>query len=204
LPHPANTFRLLPGSGRLTLLLLHGPAGDETELVPLGRALAPDATCLCPRGQVLERGIRRHFAFLHGEVADEGELARRTRALRELLEAARGGRGPGGDRVVALAYSTGADMAAAMLLREPGLLHAAVLLRPRWAPRCRGARLRGEPVLVLAGRRDPLAPAGAAEAVARTLRDAGAAVALEWTDAGHGVTPADLSSARDWLAPALA
>ncbi|HEX8271473.1 MAG TPA: dienelactone hydrolase family protein [Longimicrobiaceae bacterium] len=199
MPDPTRDVLLLPGTGGPTLLLLHGPAGDETELVPLARALAPDATYLSPRGEVLERGIRRHFAFLHDGVADEGELARRARALRELVEGSAEGRAPGGDPVVAIGYSTGADMAAAVLLRDPGLLHAAVLLRPRWAPRARGARLDGTPVLLLAGRRDPLVPAGAAEGVARELRAAGAAVALEWTDTGHAPAQAELAVAREWM-----
>ncbi len=44
------------GTSGDTLLLLHGTGGDEEDLVPLGKQLAPRANLLSPRGQVLEHG----------------------------------------------------------------------------------------------------------------------------------------------------
>ena len=51
--------RYFPGESGVTLLLLHGTGGDENDLVPLGRELAPGAGILSPRGKVSEYGAAR-------------------------------------------------------------------------------------------------------------------------------------------------
>jgi predicted esterase len=55
-------------------------------------------------------------------------------------------------------------------------------------------------VLVSNGRADPIVPRAETERLVALLRSAGANVALEWQDAGHNLTQADLARARDWLA----
>ena len=55
-------YRFIPGNGERTLLLLHGTGGNETDLLPLGFAIAPDASLLSPRGKVLENGAPAIFS----------------------------------------------------------------------------------------------------------------------------------------------
>ncbi len=50
---------IAPGSR--TLLLLHGTGGDESDLIPLGCELDPNAALVSPRGKVSENGMPRFF-----------------------------------------------------------------------------------------------------------------------------------------------
>src|SRR5207247_8716676 len=56
-----HVFEPAAVTGAPTLLLLHGTGGDEDDLLPLGRALDPQAALLSPRGPVLENGMPRFF-----------------------------------------------------------------------------------------------------------------------------------------------
>ena len=69
-----------PGSDptRAPILLLHGTGGDESDLLPLGRAIAPGAALLAPRGKVIENGMPRFFRRLREGVFDEEDVRRRA------------------------------------------------------------------------------------------------------------------------------
>jgi predicted esterase len=106
-----------------------------------------------------------------------------------------------GAPVVAVGFSNGANMAASLLLLEPGVLAAAVLFRamvpivPDPLP-----SLPGTPVLIANGRTDPLVTPEDTERLAALLREAGANVTLDWDPAGHLLTAASLARAAAWLA----
>ncbi|WP_369010739.1 alpha/beta hydrolase, partial [Methylobacterium frigidaeris] len=67
------------------LLLLHGTGGNEHDLLPLGRIVAPGAALLSPRGAVTENGMPRFFRRLAEGVFDEADLRRRTAELAALV-----------------------------------------------------------------------------------------------------------------------
>ncbi|HEU4380181.1 MAG TPA: alpha/beta hydrolase [Hyphomicrobiaceae bacterium] len=184
-----------------TLLLLHGTGGNESDLLPLGRMIAPGATLLSPRGKVLENGMPRFFRRLAEGVFDEVDVVRRANELADFIAEARGRYGL--PAPIAVGYSNGANVAAAVLLLRPEAMAGAILLRPmmplRAAP---AASLQGKPVLLLSGVMDPIATIASTAGLAAALDGAGASVQHRELPAGHELSQADIAAARRWLASA--
>jgi predicted esterase len=182
----------------LTLLLLHG--GDETDLLGVGRQLAPTAALLSPRGKVSENGAPRFFRRLAEGVFDLEDLRARTHELADFVGAAVQRYRLAADRIVAAGFSNGANIAASVLLLRPEILVGAVLFRPMvpLVPTPMPT-LHGKPVLLAAGRRDPIVSPDETERLQRLLAQAGADVTLHWEQAGHGLTPVDIDAAQAWL-----
>jgi phospholipase/carboxylesterase len=189
-----------PGTdvSRPPLLLLHGTGGDERDLLPLGRMVAPGASLLSPRGKVLEGAMPRFFRRLSEGVFDEDDLRRRTHELADFVTKARQRYAIAAP--VAVGFSNGANIAAAMLLLRPEVLAGAALLRAmspfRELPE---SDLSGKRVLVLSGALDPIVPAEDAGRLARSLTAGGALVDHTTLPAGHGLSQADVGLLRDWL-----
>ena len=181
------------------LLLLHGTGGDETDLLPLGQMIAPGAALLSPRGKVLENGMPRFFRRLAEGVFDHADVVRRAGELADFVVEARGRHGLG--RPVAVGFSNGANIAAAMMMLRPEVLSGAVLMRAMVPlPEPPRADLSGRDVLILSGAMDPIVPEADAAELAARLRAAGADVRHELLPAGHGLSQADVTLAREWLA----
>jgi predicted esterase/catechol 2,3-dioxygenase-like lactoylglutathione lyase family enzyme len=191
-------------TGSTTLLLLHGTGGDENDMVPLGRALLPGAAILSPRGKVLEQGAARFFRRLAAGVFDQEDLKLRTEELADFVEAAERSYGLDPHGMVAVGFSNGANIAASILLRRPGVLRGAVLLSPMvpFEPESL-PDLAGTSVFIGSGRNDPMVRPDEVERLAGILRDAGADVTVHWESGGHTVTERELDAARDWIARLL-
>jgi glyoxalase family protein len=192
-------------AGSTTLLLLHGTGGDESDLLPLGRALLPGAGMLSPRGKVLEQGAPRFFRRLAEGVFDQEDLVRRTGELGEFVTSAIRTYGLEPDGIVAVGFSNGANIAASLLLRRPGLLRGAVLLSPMvpFEP-VPLPDLAGTSVFIGAGRSDQMVPQAQTERLAELLHRAGADVTVHWEPGGHGVTKGEVDAAAHWIAHCLA
>ena len=194
------THRFVSGSDPTTLLLLHGTGGNEDDLLPLGRELAPNAALLSPRGRVLERGMPRFFRRLAEGVFDQQDLALRTDELAGFVAAAASQYKFDAGRVIAVGYSNGANIAASLLLLHPEVLagavlfHAMVPLVPEQLP-----DLRGVPVFMGAGRSDTMIAPQQTERLAQLLQQAGADVDLHWEPGSHALNLAEVRAAADWL-----
>lgn len=184
------------------LLLLHGTGGDEHDLLPVGRQLAPGAALLSPRGDVLERGAPRFFRRFAEGVFDLADVERRTHALADFIAAAAREYGFDASRLTALGFSNGANVAASLLLLRPESLAAAVLLRPMIvlepAPGTVPS-LAGKRVLISSGNVDPIVPLDHPPRLAEMLRRAGADVTLRMHAASHGLVPGDFAAAKKFL-----
>jgi predicted esterase len=154
---------------------------------------------------VNEGGALRFFRRIREGVFDQEDLARRTTDLADFVESAIETYSLKRDRVVAVGFSNGANIAASLLLRRPGLLHGAVLLSPMvpFEPKPLPA-LHGTRVFIGAGKADPLVPAEQTERLAEILHEGGADVTIHWTRAGHDITPDEISAAQQWLGRAAA
>lgn len=194
------THRFVPGSGKQTLLLLHGTGGNEDDLLPLGRELAPNVALLSPRGRVLERGMPRFFRRLAEGVFDQQDLALRTDELAAFITAAAAEYRFDARSVVAVGYSNGANIAASVLLKHPGTLAGAVLFHPMvpFEPSPL-PKLQETPVFISAGTADAMVPRALTERLAELLRDSGANVAVHWERGGHELSRSEVDAAREWL-----
>lgn len=190
-------YEYLPGISNRTLLLLHGTGGDERSLLWLGEALDSDANRLSPRGKISEDGKNRFFRRISEGVFDLQDLVFRTNELAEFLRELNAGHLP---PPIAVGFSNGANIAASLLLLEPGALSGAVLFRPM-VPIVPESRpdLSGVPVFIAAGRADPIVSADQSEAIASLLAGCGADVDLHWTDTGHSLHREEIRAAANWL-----
>lgn len=134
----------------------------------------------------------RFFRRLAEGVFDEADVKRRADELAGFVTAAR--QRYGLEAPIALGFSNGANIAAAMLMQRPDVLSGAVLLRamvPFGSPPA--ASIPGTPVLIASGAQDPIVPASNAAQLTAQLRERGASVDHRVVPAGHGLTQADVN-----------
>jgi phospholipase/carboxylesterase len=197
------THRFIPGQDSTveTLIVLHGTGGDENSLIGIAQAIAPGASIISPRGNVLENGAPRFFKRLAEGVFDPIEVRSRGQELARFIRAAVINYNLDPARVFALGYSNGANAASTVMFVDPEILQGAILLRPMsvYEPP-EVPDLDGASVLISAGRMDPIVPSESVEKLRDTLEGAGATVTLNWQLVGHNLVPSEMREAAEWLA----
>ena len=176
----------------LTLVMLHGTGGTEQDLVPLAQDLLPSARIISPRGKVSEHGMNRWFRRFAEGVFDEEDIRRQAEDLAEFLTTKRNG------PMIAIGYSNGANLGAALMLLHPEVLDGLVMWRGM-TPLAASPNLANKVVLMMNGLSDPMAPVDSARGVAEVFRSAGAAVRHVELPGGHGLSQTDFLCTKEWL-----
>jgi len=182
-----------------TLLLLHGTGGNEESLIGLAKEIDDTANILSVRGNVLEHGMPRFFRRLAEGVFDMEDLIIRTKELNDFLQEAAQQYSFDRQRIVAIGYSNGANIAASLLFHYEEALAGAILHHPM-VPR-RGIdlpKMSATPVFIGAGTNDPMCVAQESEELGALLTSAGATVTTKWFDFGHQLTIPEVHAAKEW------
>lgn len=176
----------------------HGTGGDEHQFTGLITQMLPDAGIIAPRGDVSEHGANRFFRRMGEGRYDMADLAQRTARMTEFLRAQIAAQPE--RQIYALGYSNGANILASVMFGAPDLFDRVVLMHPLipWTPEDQPG-LAGLPVLITAGRRDPICPLPQTQALADWLRRQGAAVDLDLHDGGHEVAQTELNRIAQFL-----
>lgn len=180
------------------LICLHGSSGRPADWGSFPEEVAPTMRSHRLQGGIPSNDGHTFFTKLPDGTIDPAEIAARADALAAHIATFEPGAAP-----LLMGYSSGATIAAAILLRHPSASAGAVLLRPQPPfPDASFPPLGCPPALILAGRHDARRVPGAAETLARQLRSAGSDVEMHMLDTGHGLDPAgqDRQFAKAWLA----
>ena len=191
----------IEGKTFTTFLLLHGTGGNEEDLIPLAYELDKKAAILSPRGKVLENGITpRFFRRLAEGVFDLEDLKFRTNELADFVIDASKTYNFDLQRVIAVGYSNGANIAASMLLLRPEILSSAILFRamvplvPQTLP-----DLTNKHILMSSGLMDPIVSLDETDRLFGLFKKAGANISLSWQESGHELTMEEVQKAKEWL-----
>jgi len=199
-PELSYLHRFIRGTDKTTLLLLHGTGGDENDIIPIGKAISAESSVLSPRGRVLENGLPRFFRRIREGVFDLQDVKFRSIELSEFVREASLRYDFKLDSVIAVGYSNGANLASGILLLQLLPLAGAILFRPM-TPLVPDTlpTLKGLPLFVSAGTKDPYVPKGETARLVGLFEDCGAEVVLNWENAGHGISEIEVRKAREWF-----
>jgi phospholipase/carboxylesterase len=182
------------------LLLLHGTGGSPDDLLGLARELSPDSAVLAPAGPVTEYGAARWFRRLAEGVFDHEDVVKRAHQLADFVVEAREKYGLGDRRLVAVGFSNGANIAAAVTLLRPEVVREAALFAAMSpVPEPPDLDLSASRVFLANGERDPMAPLASTEELIGLLRERGADVVTQRHPGGHQITADGVRAATKWI-----
>jgi phospholipase/carboxylesterase len=184
-----------------TLLLLHGTGGDENDLIPLSEVFGKNINILSVRGNVQENGMPRFFRRLAIGVFDEKDVEFRTHELVHFIRETAVELQINPEKIIALGFSNGANIAGATLMLYPDLLTGAMLLRPMKPLSAVQAfnTPKQTPVFISSGATDPTIRAENTLKYAELLKTNGFDVTHHTIPAGHHLTQKDVILAVEWF-----
>lgn len=181
------------------LILLHGTGGDEHDLLPLGRQVAPHALLVGIRGRSTTEPARRWFRRTSPTTFDQEDLRREVADFAAFVPGLLDTVEADPSRTALLGYSNGANFIGAFMLLHPGIVKLGALLRPMMvleAPPM--TDLTGHQLLLVAGKYDPYG-GPYLDNLHVALTEHGASVAVEALGGGHELSRDDIPVVQDWL-----
>ena len=194
------------------LILSHGRATDEQDLLPLADVLDPTRRLhvVTPRGPLRRPGWPGYHWYAVPRVGypDPETFASGYRALAELHDELWERTGIGAERTVLGGFSMGTVMSYALGLGPDRPAPAGILAFSGFIPTVEGwepdlTGRAGTRVLIAHGRNDPVIDVEFARQARALLEGAGLAVDYRESDAAHNIDPADIPRATAWLATTL-
>ncbi|MGH1464740.1 MAG: alpha/beta hydrolase [Cognatishimia sp.] len=173
------------------IFAFHGTGGDEHQFFDLAKSLHPDAGVVSPRGNVSEGGAERFFRRTGEGRYDMVDLAARAEQLGDFVVAWKAEYPD--NPVFGFGYSNGANILAALMMSRPDLFDRVGLLHPLipWEP-ADIAGLSGKPVLISAGRHDPICPWPLSAQLIDWFERNGAVVTAEVHGGGHEIRQGEI------------
>lgn len=182
-----------------TLLLLHGTGGNETDLLSLAANFNQPLNVLSVRGNVSEHGMPRFFKRLGMGIFDEKDLSFRTAELVHFLTETAQKENFELNKIIALGYSNGANIAGAVLVGYPELLAGAIVFRPMQPyQQLPTFQSNGQPLLLTSGKFDSTVNPTATRGYVSALREGGYQAEHSELGTGHQLTQEDLALAVNW------
>lgn len=184
--------------GAPLVFTFHGTGGDETQFHGLAEQLWPGAHVVSPRGDVSEHGMNRYFRRTGEGVYDMDDLAKRREAMADFVRSKN--TESGASRVIALGYSNGANIAAAVAFAHPDLFTDVIAMHPLipWTPDPQPGLAKTR-WLITAGERDPICPASLTVSLVDYLRKQKADVTEHWHPDGHELLQSELTAIQGFL-----
>ncbi|ARO15383.1 esteraselipase/thioesterase protein [Ketogulonicigenium robustum] len=185
-------------AGHPLVVTLHGTGGDENQFHDFGGALVAGAHVTSPRGDVSENGALRYFRRVAEGQYDMADLQRAVDKLAAFIADER--TATGAPRVIALGYSNGANVLAALSFQHPDLVDDLALLHPLIPFDPPPVDFTGRRVLITAGKHDAICPSGQTVRLADYYAHNHADLSLFWNDGGHSIAGREIEAIRAFVA----
>lgn len=191
------------------LMLLHGVGSSERDMFGLAPHALPQFHLLSLRApHVMGPGSYAWFQFAvspRGERSiDEAQEAASRQLLAQTVAAAARQLGVVPGRVVVGGFSQGGIMSLSLLLTQPQLLHAAMVMHSRLLPQvlplaAPAQALQGKQLWISHGLQDQVIPLSSAHAMRDHVTCLPLTLRYAEFPGGHEIRPAELQGAMQWL-----
>lgn len=187
-----------------TLVLFHGTGGNEHDLLPLARQVAPGYNLLGLRGAVNENGLHRFFVRTALGVFDQESIRREAKVIHDFLTTWVAEHDFTFSDLIFLGFSNGANMILALAFLYPDLVHQAVVLHPMLplvpSEQNQATKmLQNKSFLVSYGLSDPMVSPEESKKVVAILSQLGAVVEEVALPGGHQLSLTEVERIQAFL-----